>query len=193
MDIEKSLNKEQTIKLLRQLADALENENPCDLPIAEVKEQFHPNPEVGLEYEEEDGNIEFELEFSWAANTGAGADSASGEGGEAQKRSSRFELFQGADEQWYFHLKAANNQIILVSEGYTAKQNALKGIDSVRRHCQEDCFEMRRSKSNQPYFVLKAANGEIIGVSQMYKRQAGATKGMRAVLEAGEGADLVTA
>lgn len=186
MEIEKSIGKAETIKLLRQLADALEQGAACDLPLAEVSEQFYPDPEINLEYEAEDDTIEFDLEFSWST------DIAKAAGAEAeQKRNARFDVFQGADDQWYFHLKAANNQIILASEGYTAKQSALKGIDSVRRHCQKDCFEMRRSKSNQPYFVLKAANGEIIGVSQMYKRRAGAEKGMRAVLEAGEGAGLV--
>ena len=46
----------------------------------------------------------------------------------------RYTLFQGKDRQYYFNLKAANNQIILQSEGYASKQGALNGIASVKRY-----------------------------------------------------------
>lgn len=34
------------------------------------------------------------------------------------------ELFQGADEQWYFRILAANGEQIAASEGYTRKDDA---------------------------------------------------------------------
>ena len=46
--------------------------------------------------------------------------------------SAKYEVFLGKDQQFYFHLKAANGEIILASEGYTQKHNAEKAIESVR-------------------------------------------------------------
>lgn len=45
----------------------------------------------------------------------------------------RFEIFIGADGQYYFHLKAENGQIIAASQGYTSKQSAQNGIDAIKR------------------------------------------------------------
>lgn len=49
---------------------------------------------------------------------------------------SRFLVFIGEDGQWYWHLTANNNEIICQSEGYTTKQNCLKGIESVKKHAE---------------------------------------------------------
>ena len=47
----------------------------------------------------------------------------------------KFEFWQSKkDGQWYFHLKAENNEIIAQSEGYTTKDNCLNGINSVKRN-----------------------------------------------------------
>lgn len=44
----------------------------------------------------------------------------------------KFEIIKGKDGQYYFHLKAGNGQIILQSEGYTNKQGAVNGINSIK-------------------------------------------------------------
>ena len=41
-----------------------------------------------------------------------------------------FEIRKSKDNQYYFILIAANNQIIATSETYTSKQNCKKGIRS---------------------------------------------------------------
>ena len=44
----------------------------------------------------------------------------------------KYEIFKSdKDAQFYFHLRAGNGEIILASEGYTAKESAIKGILSV--------------------------------------------------------------
>ena len=43
----------------------------------------------------------------------------------------RFEVFTGEDKKLYFHLRAGNGEIILVSQAYTAKSSAMTGIKSV--------------------------------------------------------------
>lgn len=40
-------------------------------------------------------------------------------------------IFQGADKQYYFHLRARNGKIVLQSEGYKRKQSIYKCIDSI--------------------------------------------------------------
>ena len=46
--------------------------------------------------------------------------------------STRFELFKGIDNQWYFSLVATNGKVIAQSEGYTQKKGALRGIKAVK-------------------------------------------------------------
>jgi len=46
---------------------------------------------------------------------------------------SKFEIFVGSDDKFYFHLKAENGEIIAASQGYTSKQSAEYGIDAIKR------------------------------------------------------------
>lgn len=50
---------------------------------------------------------------------------------------SAFEISKGKDGQFYFRLKATNGEIIAVSEGYTTKQSAEKGIASVVKNAPQ--------------------------------------------------------
>jgi uncharacterized protein YegP (UPF0339 family) len=45
----------------------------------------------------------------------------------------KFEIFIGADKQFYFHLKDENGEIIAASQGYTTKQSAENGIAAIKR------------------------------------------------------------
>ncbi|MFO8133059.1 MAG: DUF1508 domain-containing protein [Thermoplasmatota archaeon] len=49
----------------------------------------------------------------------------------------RFEIFTDRADEWRFRLVAPNNEIITVGEGYTTKQNCVKGIDAVRRYAPD--------------------------------------------------------
>jgi hypothetical protein len=44
----------------------------------------------------------------------------------------QFEINESDDGQFYFTLKAVNNEIIATSEMYTSKQNCQTGIESVK-------------------------------------------------------------
>lgn len=94
-----------------------------------------------------------------------------------------FSIFKGRDDQFYFNLKAANNEIILRSEGYHSKDGAINGVTSVQNHCEnDDNYQRKKAKNNKPYFVLKARNNEIIGVSQLYKTDESVEVGIRSVM-----------
>jgi uncharacterized protein YegP (UPF0339 family) len=45
----------------------------------------------------------------------------------------RFEIYQGTDRQWYWHLKSRNNKVIADSaEAYVSKSNAVRAVRTVR-------------------------------------------------------------
>lgn len=46
----------------------------------------------------------------------------------------KFELYNDRAGEYRFRLKAANGEVIAVSEGYVSKAGALNGIESVRRN-----------------------------------------------------------
>lgn len=83
--------------------------------------------------------------------------------------SGKFEIFLGANSQFYFRLKASNGRIILQSEGYTTKDSCKKGISSVKTHAPFDKYYNREVAVNgQYYFTLKSVNNQIIGSSETY-------------------------
>ncbi len=45
---------------------------------------------------------------------------------------SKFEVYSDASGQFRFRLRAANNEIIAVSEAYTTKAACMNGIESVK-------------------------------------------------------------
>jgi amphi-Trp domain-containing protein len=170
MEFEKELSKPQAAALLRQLADALDSDAAATIQVDDLTIEVPPQLDISLEYETDEDQAELEIEMNWSTTP-------------KKQRSGKFELFQGANEQWYFRLKAPNGEVILASEGYASKQGALNGIEAVRNNAQAEQIEYRESKAGQPYFVLKAKNNEIIGMSQMYKRHASCHKGAQSVIK----------
>jgi uncharacterized protein YegP (UPF0339 family) len=47
--------------------------------------------------------------------------------------SGKFEIKKAKDDEFYFHLKASNGQIILASQRYVTKSSAENGIESVKK------------------------------------------------------------
>jgi uncharacterized protein YegP (UPF0339 family) len=78
-------------------------------------------------------------------------------------------VIQRSQEQFRFHLTAANGEIILTSERYKTEASAENGVSAVKESATIDRrYDKRVSTDDRPYFVLKAGNNEIIGTSQMY-------------------------
>lgn len=94
----------------------------------------------------------------------------------------RFEIFTGSNKQYYFRLRSANNEIILVSEGYITKANCNNGIQSVKTHAPNNSnYKKLVAKNGQYYFTLNASNGQVIGVSETYTSTQGRDNGIEAV------------
>ena len=81
----------------------------------------------------------------------------------------KYDLKKSTDGQFFFHLKAANGEIILSSEQYKSKASAEGGIESVRKNAPDDArYQRKKSTNDKPFFVLTAANDEPIGKSETY-------------------------
>lgn len=86
---------------------------------------------------------------------------------------------------------ADNGQIILTSQGYTAKASCLTGIESVRTNSSSEAnYETKDAANGKKYFVLKSTNGQVIGTSQMYEDAAGCNRGMASVKQNAPGATV---
>ena len=105
----------------------------------------------------------------------------------------KFEIFTGTDNQFYFRLKASNSEIILKSEGYTTKQNCRNGIASVKANAPTDSnYDRRMSSNDKYYFNLKSAhNHQVIGTSEMYETAQGRDNGIESVKRNAPIADVV--
>ncbi|QBF24407.1 DUF1508 domain-containing protein [Pseudomonas tructae] len=105
--------------------------------------------------------------------------------------SERYEIFLGTNRQYYFRLKAPNNEVILQSEGYVAKAGAQNGVESAKQHSPYERFYVRQvSQRNLPYFVLRAANNQVIGVSEEYSSNQARDNGIAAVQKYGPSAPV---
>jgi uncharacterized protein YegP (UPF0339 family) len=96
----------------------------------------------------------------------------------------KFQIFRGANNEYYFRLRARNGEIILASEGYTSKQGCLDGIASVKHNAPfRERYNLLTAFSGDYYFVLKAANGQAIGMSEMYTTVIARENGIVSVMQ----------
>lgn len=94
----------------------------------------------------------------------------------------KFDLKKAKDGQFYFNLKAANDQILLKSEMYKAKSGASNGIESVKKNSPlDERYDRRESKKGEPYFVLLAANKQVIGQGELYSSTTAMENGIQSV------------
>lgn len=108
----------------------------------------------------------------------------------------QFDVKQATNGDWYFNLRAGNNEVIGTSELYASKANAERGARSVRALVRlsrattqpaprRESFELFKGEDGKSYFRLRAANGEIMLASQAYTAAANARGGIASVLSNG--------
>lgn len=104
----------------------------------------------------------------------AGAEAAAG---------AKFESFRGLDGRYYFHLRAANGEIVLQSQGYSSSAAATNGITAVRNNGTEQSrYSVLPAADGKFFFNLKALNNRTIARSQLYVSKDGAERGLSTVL-----------
>ncbi|MBZ0206216.1 MAG: YegP family protein [Flavobacteriales bacterium] len=92
-----------------------------------------------------------------------------------------FELYTDKADQFRFRLKAGNGEIILASQGYTAKDSALNGIESVKTNASDDANYECKTTDAGASFNLLAGNGQVVGTSQVYTTEASRDGGIESV------------
>jgi uncharacterized protein YegP (UPF0339 family) len=101
----------------------------------------------------------------------------------ASTSGARFQTFAGVDHESYFHLRAANGEVVLASEGYVNPASALKGIASVRTNgTVASHYELLQAVDGQWYFHLKAANNEVIAHGETYASKSNAQRALDATV-----------
>lgn len=81
-----------------------------------------------------------------------------------------FEIFEGADGQIWFRLRAANGEKLLRGEGYETEAGAKEGIDDlVTWGYYDEYYELGQSQDEQWYFNVVAPNHEVLGTSETYE------------------------
>ena len=60
--------------------------------------------------------------------------------GFAKEKHPKFEVYADKAGEFRFRLKAANGQVIAVSEGYKAMKSCLNGIESVKKNAQDSAI-----------------------------------------------------
>lgn len=91
-------------------------------------------------------------------------------------------VLEKSGSKFYFNLRAGNNQTILTSQRYEAKDGALNGIESVRKNAPDDArYERKTATNGDPYFVLTSTNGQVIGKSEMYSSTSARDNGIESV------------
>lgn len=103
---------------------------------------------------------------------------------QAAPRRERFEVFTGEDGKTYFRLRAGNGEILLGSQGYTAKSSAQSGIASVKTNgADASSFEVFEAWGGSWAVSLVAANGEIIARGETYSSKSNATRAVNRMAE----------
>ncbi|HEY4057611.1 MAG TPA: YegP family protein [Kofleriaceae bacterium] len=95
----------------------------------------------------------------------------------AAAQGAKFQTFKGSDNQTYFHLRAANGEVMLASEGYVNPSSAVDATESVRENGKlAERYQLLQAADGQWYFRLRAANNEIIGHGETYASKANAQR-----------------
>lgn len=61
--------------------------------------------------------------------------------GFAAEKHPKFEIYKDKAGEFRFRLKAKNGEIILASEGYTAKASCVNGVESVKKNAESEVAE----------------------------------------------------
>ena len=91
---------------------------------------------------------------------------------------------KGEDGKSYFHLRAANGEIMLGSQAYTATSSARKGIASVLANgTDSSSYEVFETVGGNYGVRLVAANGEIIARGESYASKSNANRAVTRMTE----------
>lgn len=94
----------------------------------------------------------------------------------------KYAIKRSSNLQYYWVLYAVNDEALIKSEMYTAKDACKDGIASSKR-CTADCNFQRKTASNgyQYFFNQIANNYQVLGTSEIYNTKQAMENGIAAV------------
>ncbi len=106
-----------------------------------------------------------------------------------------FLIYKDAGGAFRFRLRAPNNEIIAVGEGYKSRAGCVTGIKTVKRYCNAEIedqtvgvptisnpkFQIYRDAASKYRFRLRASNNEIILTGEAYETKQGCQNGIQAI------------
>jgi uncharacterized protein YegP (UPF0339 family) len=109
--------------------------------------------------------------------------------------SAKYQVYKDVAGKFRFRLRAANNKIVAVSQGYENKAGCINGVKSVQNNCQSQVedktvadkmlsdpkYELFVDKALKFRFNLIAANGQVIASSEGYNSKQGCMRGIESV------------
>ncbi|MBR6072622.1 MAG: DUF1508 domain-containing protein [Acholeplasmatales bacterium] len=102
----------------------------------------------------------------------------------------KYEVYQTGD-QWQYHLKASNGEILFVSETYTTRDGVLKAIDAVKRNLENGDVRIFADKHGNYKFKLVSRNYRVLAISANYSTEKGATRASESFKSFAVKADIV--
>lgn len=81
----------------------------------------------------------------------------------------KYHLKQASNGQFVFTLHAPNGRVLLTSERYTDKEDALSGIEAARQFSgTEQRYQRTFNHDGEPFFVLRNPQRQTIGTSERF-------------------------
>lgn len=97
--------------------------------------------------------------------------------------SPKFDLWQNQAGRYFFHLVAANGQILLASQGYQSRTGAINGVLSVLDNGGLDVrFAIKQGGDRNYYVSLLAANQQVIATGEGYSTKSNANRGVKTIV-----------
>jgi len=125
------------------------------------------------------------LSLTTAACATSGADDYT-EGEDESSAPGSVELWQSTDGQFRFHFLSGNKNVLLTSEGYATRTNAINGVLSVLANGVDPAQYEVAPSTNGKYFLRlhAAANGQVIGFTQLYSTKSSAKRAIGSCVRA---------
>ena len=130
------------------------------------------------------------LALSFASIAAAGcattAEDDVGESSDEAAAPGQFDVYQSSDGQYRFRLLAGNKNILLASEPYTTRANAINGVLSVMANGVDPAqYEIAVSSNNKHFLRLRAAaNTQVLGFTQLYSTKSSAKRAITSCVNA---------
>ncbi|HPH65042.1 MAG TPA: DUF1508 domain-containing protein [Kofleriaceae bacterium] len=95
----------------------------------------------------------------------------------------KFDLWKNEGGQYYFHLAAANGEILLASQGYDSRMGAINGVLSVLDNGGiTSRYAIKQGSNSQYYVSLVAGNNQVIATGEGYSTKSNATRGVKTMV-----------